>query len=440
MDQKRIVCIGLGPSNLALAIALTESQHEHESDEWIFIEKNDAVRWHSDMLLEGSRLQISFLKDLVTLRNPTSFFTFINYLKSQGRLDYFINRGTFNASRREFMDYLNWVHQNLPAHLFQMSSTVESVSPIRGLDGTVEQVEVTGTSANGERFRRLADRLVVAVGGIPAVPDVFRKFRGGRLFHSSEFLTGLKTHCSDKQAHLRFGVVGSGQSAVEIIHYLSENYPLAQVHSIFRKSAYKPADNSPFVNEVFFPSATDFMYNMPNDNKRRLLLRDYWQTNYAAVEMDLLESLYEKLYASRVCGEERIHIHNYSEVDELEEVNNRYKLGLSHVMTGEVSELELDVIVLATGYERTKLPAFLDPIASYINRSNDMFSISRDYRLQMTPSFKPRIYVQGMSQLTHGISDSLLSVLAMRSQEILESILQLNCEESGALHTEEVLS
>ena len=209
---------------------------------------------------------------------------------------------------------------------------------------------------------------------------------------------------------------------------------------MFRKSAFKPADNSPFVNEVFFPSATDFMYNLDNETKRRLLLRDYWQTNYAAVDPDLLESLYEKLYANRVNGEEKIHLHNYREVEGVQEVDHSYRLGLRHVMTGEGCELELDVIVLATGYERTRLPAFLDPIASDVQTSNGMLSISRDYRLQMKPSFSPKIYIQGMSQLSHGISDSLLSVLAIRSQEILESILQMNSQRSGAIHTEEVLT
>ncbi|WP_283812081.1 SidA/IucD/PvdA family monooxygenase [Bradyrhizobium archetypum] len=37
------------------------------------------------MLLPGSDMQISFLKDLVSLRDPTSPFTFLNYLHKRGR-------------------------------------------------------------------------------------------------------------------------------------------------------------------------------------------------------------------------------------------------------------------------------------------------------------------------------------------------------------------
>ena len=60
------------------------------------------------MLLEQAHMQVSFLKDLATLRNPTSRFTFINYLHEKGRLQDFINLKTFFPSRHEFNDYLAW--------------------------------------------------------------------------------------------------------------------------------------------------------------------------------------------------------------------------------------------------------------------------------------------------------------------------------------------
>lgn len=50
----------------------------------------------------------SCLKDLATLRDPTSAFTFLSYLHAHNRLSEFINRGTTIPSRREFADYLGW--------------------------------------------------------------------------------------------------------------------------------------------------------------------------------------------------------------------------------------------------------------------------------------------------------------------------------------------
>jgi len=48
------------------------------------------------------------MKDLATLRNPKSPYTFLSYLHSQDRLLPFINRGSTIPTRKEFADYLSW--------------------------------------------------------------------------------------------------------------------------------------------------------------------------------------------------------------------------------------------------------------------------------------------------------------------------------------------
>ena len=54
------------------------------------------------MMLDGAKMQISFLKDLATLRNPSSTYSFISYLHAHGRLATFVNLSTFTPSRVEF--------------------------------------------------------------------------------------------------------------------------------------------------------------------------------------------------------------------------------------------------------------------------------------------------------------------------------------------------
>lgn len=56
---------------------------------------------------------LSFMKDLATLRNPQSPFTFLSYLHSQNRLLPFINRGSTIPTRKEFSDYLSWAAQHV---------------------------------------------------------------------------------------------------------------------------------------------------------------------------------------------------------------------------------------------------------------------------------------------------------------------------------------
>ena len=53
---------------------------------------------------------------------------------------------------------------------------------------------------------------------------------------------------------MRIAVVGSGQSAAEAFIDLNDSYPSVKVDMILRASALKPADDSPFVNEIFAPS------------------------------------------------------------------------------------------------------------------------------------------------------------------------------------------
>jgi L-ornithine N5-monooxygenase len=48
--------------------------------------------------------------------------------------------------------------------------------------------------------------------------------------------------------------------------------------------------------------------------------------------------------------------------------------------------------------------------------------VGRDYRLATTEDLRAGIYLQGGTEHTHGLSSSLLSNLAVRSGEIVESV------------------
>src|SRR5512141_681004 len=74
-----LLAIGAGPSNLALAVALEELAPDLAANS-LLIERAEAIVWQQGLLLPWATSQISFLKDLVTLRNPCSEFSFINFL------------------------------------------------------------------------------------------------------------------------------------------------------------------------------------------------------------------------------------------------------------------------------------------------------------------------------------------------------------------------
>ncbi|MEI2581273.1 SidA/IucD/PvdA family monooxygenase [Scytonema sp. PRP1] len=73
-----LIGIGIGPSNLGLA-ALCEPVDQINA---LFLEQKPQFQWHPGLLLENSSLQVPFLADLVTMADPCSKFSFLNYLQT----------------------------------------------------------------------------------------------------------------------------------------------------------------------------------------------------------------------------------------------------------------------------------------------------------------------------------------------------------------------
>ncbi|MFH7397060.1 SidA/IucD/PvdA family monooxygenase, partial [Pseudomonas syringae group genomosp. 7] len=64
--------------------------------------------WHGDMMLPGAKMQVMFFKDLITQKDHTSPFTFINYLHEQEILNSFINLRALYPSRGENQANFAW--------------------------------------------------------------------------------------------------------------------------------------------------------------------------------------------------------------------------------------------------------------------------------------------------------------------------------------------
>ena len=107
--------IGLGPFNLGLA-CLTEPIDELDG---LFLECKPDFDWHAGMLLDGAPLQTPFMSDLVTLADPTSPYSFLNYLKESGRLYSFYIRENFYPLRAEYDDYCRWAAGQALQHPLQ---------------------------------------------------------------------------------------------------------------------------------------------------------------------------------------------------------------------------------------------------------------------------------------------------------------------------------
>lgn len=403
-----LIGIGFGPSNLALAIALNEAQSPIDA---LFLEAQPAFAWHPGMMLPGADMQVSFLKDLVSLRNPASGFSFLSYLHAKGRLERFINRKSFFPSRVEFNDYLAWAAGRLGG-VCAYDQRVTGVEPVER-HGQVSHLRILAEDGAGRVTARLARQIVLAPGGQAHWPEVFAPLRGRPgLSHSNDFLRAALPQVRPGQ---RIAVLGGGQSACEIFANLANHPAGLSVDLILRGHALKPADDSPFVNEVFDSAHTDLIHGLP-EAARAAFLRDFAGTNYAVTDLDLLQEIYGLLYDQEVQGQARLALRRDTSVVAVRPEGAG--LGLTLAGPEGQSEAVYDQVILCTGYRRDLAASCLGGLAPWMLSPIP----DRSYRLPMRPEFHPVVHVQGYSEGTHGLSDTLLSLLALRAQEIAASV------------------
>jgi L-ornithine N5-oxygenase len=414
-----LIGIGFGPSNVAMAIALSEHNAGAGGGEAVsahFFEQQPRFGWHRGMLIDDATMQVSFLKDLVTLRNPSSEYSFLCYLQSKGRLIDFINHKNLFPLRVEFHDYFEWAAGKVD-DMVSYGHEVVGVMPVVR-DGAVEYLDVTVRSGEGLEVHR-ARNLVLGTGLRPLMPEGVE--RSDRVWHNSELLG--RVDALEGTSPSRFVVVGAGQSAAENVAYLHRRFPEAEVCAVFSRYGYSPADDSAFANRIFDPEAVDEFFAAPKDVKRRLM--DYHgNTNYSVVDIDLIDDLYRQMYQEKVLGTERLRFLNVSRLTGVTETPDKVRAAVTSLVTGEETHLDADVVVFATGYSPADPVGLLGEVADHCLRDDEgRVRVERDYRIATESDLRCGIYLQGGTEHTHGITSSLLSNTAIRVGEILDSLL-----------------
>jgi L-ornithine N5-oxygenase len=409
--EVEVLAIGAGPANIALAVALEEIAPSLAADS-LLVEQHDDVVWQRGMLLPWSQSQVSFLKDLVTLRNPRSRFSFVNYLHSVGRLDDFINLGSFTPYRAEISGYLSWVAASLNYVGLQYGRRCTAVEPVR-----------TGPEINQWRARFsdgsdvLCRNLVIGAGRDAHIPAQFSSIARDRLIHSTEYLWRIDQLPTDRP--LRIAVIGSGQSAAEMLSDAHQRFPGATFTMAMRSIGLNGYESSKFTNELFYPSFVDeFHAALPE--AREQLLREMHRTNYSGLSPALLEVLYRQMYLEKLNGSQRIRMATMTEIVEAGMDGEDVVLTMANRRSGTTETLACDVVMLGTGFVQG-MPKIIRDLAA--NVGVEEATVNRNYRMILPPAVQAGCYLQGVNEATHGIADSLLSLLARRSQEITLDIV-----------------
>jgi L-ornithine N5-oxygenase len=250
-----LVCVGFGPASLAIAVALHDAVDgvdptldiptvRGRAPKVAFLERQHRFQWHAGMLLPGARMQITFMKDMATMRNPRSEFTFINYLHKKNRLVEFMNLNTFLPHRVEYEDYMRWCASWFE-DVVHYSQEVVNIVPEKSASGKIETfVVISRNSQTSELSSRRTKHVVIAPGGRPNIPKPFPN-NHPKVVHSSQFSHTVPKLLKDTHRPYKVAVIGSGQSAAEIFSYLHSHYPNSQTRLLLRGSALVPSDDSP---------------------------------------------------------------------------------------------------------------------------------------------------------------------------------------------------
>ncbi|MFC4040991.1 SidA/IucD/PvdA family monooxygenase [Dactylosporangium siamense] len=406
-----LLAIGAGPSNLALAVALEELAPDLARDSLI-IERNKEVSWQPGMLFPEALSNTSFLKDLVTLRNPRSRFSFLNYLHATGRLDHFVNMGSLTPYRAEVADYLRWTARSLALVELQYGRQCVDIGPV-WTGGTL--TGWTTTLADG---RTIGSRyLVLGTGRDIRIPEVLRAVDRDRVVHSTQYqkrIGGLR-----KDLPYRVVVVGGGQSAAELFYSVQIDLPECRPTMVMRSVGLNCYESSKFTNELFFPSFVD-EFHASRPEARAQMLAEMRPTNYAGVAPGMMDSLYRQVYLDRLSGRSRLQMITMHDITSARDDGDEIVLELTDWRTGAIRELRTDLVLLGTGFS-PQMPWAVRRLAERIGLSD--VAVTRDYRLVVDRPSTAACYLHGVNEQTHGIADSLLSVMGNRANDILRDVL-----------------
>jgi len=340
-----LIGIGIGPFNMSLA-ALLEKTSGQKS---LFLEKTPHFVWHPGMLMKNSKLQVHYLKDLVTLADPTNPYSFLMFLSEHKRLYKFLNQKTSVISRLEFNHYLQWVSKKLSNLKF-------------GIDVSSVSFEKDSFFIKTNCGVYQSHHLVLGTGRAPHIPDCLKFLKSETLFHSSEYLQKTKPLKGKSVA-----IIGGGQSGAEILHDIlnKENDLPAEILIASKRLNFQPMDDSCFTNEFFTPSYAKLFYHLDEKTRHELLKQQLLASD--GISQDLADEIYRRIYELKYILNSPISINFFfnHRLTHARPYHEKYRLQFQNRNDGKSQYFDADHVILCTGY-RYKIPKFLEPILNKI--------------------------------------------------------------------------
>lgn len=410
-----ILGIGIGPFNLGLA-ALAANIPRLTT---IFLDERPGFNWHPGMMMEGTKLQVPFHADLVTLADPQSPFSYLCYLKAKQRLFRFTIREEYFPLRKEYNDYCRWVCSQLKNLSFGRHCEKIYYDEQKGV--YVVCCRETSSDALKIYYSR---HVVLGVGSQPYLPDCINR-NHPHIFHSANYLPNKKLIKGKKQV----SIVGSGQSAAEIFYDLltvldsekdGEKEPF-QLNWYTRSARFFPMEYSKLTLEMTSPDYLRHFYALAPAVKEKVLAGQ--SGLYKGINHSLIAAIYDKLYSiglDNAIGKTPVHLQSNCHLEEVTiGESDRVDCRFMQTETRRSFQQTTDILILATGYHR-KIPPFLAPVKENIRWDDrGRYDVKEHYSIDDRDS----LFVQNGELHTHGFNAPDLGMGPYRNAVILNSIL-----------------
>jgi lysine N6-hydroxylase len=412
------VAVGVGPFNLGLA-CLSSALPDLRC---VFLDKEAEFNWHPGMLIDEVTLQSPFLADLVSMADPTSPFSYLNYRKQQGSLFNFFVRENFYLERQEYNRYCRWAVSRLDNIRF--NHQVEQVV----YDPDRRAYRVTGTETkNKKTFSFLTKKLVVGVGMKPRIPDCLRSVPRGSELHSSRYLRNKP----ELQKKKKITVVGGGQSGAEIFYDLlkdSEKYGY-QLDWVTRAPRFFQMETAKLTLEILCGDYGTYFHALDKPTKQKII--EEQKSVYCGANQSLLDEIYDFLDASRHRNLPQVQLMPCMNLIDVERDNSAcsgdsnsssagYFLQFAHTQTGKRYQTRTEGLILSSGHQYD-VPAFMEGVFDRIERDDQ-----GKYRQKENWSVDihgREIFIQNAGFESHGLINQDLGMSCYRNSRILREIM-----------------
>ncbi len=392
--------IGVGPSNLSLACLIAE-KGIISNQELAFIEANERITWHSGQILPNATMLSDYVWDLVSPVEPTSRFSFLNYMKDKGKLQEFLISGIKRPRRSEFEDYLNWSARQIPF--------IEFGRKIINIDFNIEKslFEIS-SDIDGEEVLEFAQNIVLGVGK-KYIP-IFNYPKSSKVILASDFMHKIISPLNLDDVV----VIGSGQSSAEIISYLINNTCVNKITWITKAASINDIDNSPFRGVAFTDIGSQKHFAECDNLKNTLRNKEKPLVN--GVDPSFSEELFEDVFYWSNREDKLFEVITNSTVNSIGEVDGL--LNINFKKEGkEKACLYSSLAIICTGFSSGVHSDILSDNLTSILKQND---ITENYEFKV--STNSSMWLQSNNIISHGVTDSNFITSPSRNKRIIESL------------------